>query len=416
MDRLLINGGHRLEGELAVHSAKNCVLALLAACVMATRPVTLFNCPKITDILNMTKIIEALGGKIYWEKDDLTVDCSVLTGNEIPSSYAKEIRSSLFLMGPIIGRLKHAKAAFPGGCDIGIRPIDLHLKGLRALNIDIEETGGFLYCNGENAEGNDIHLDFPSVGATENIMMAAVLAKGRTIITNAAKEPEITALQNFLNKMGAKISGAGSSTIIIEGVKKLEGCEFEPIPDRIVAGTYIIAAAITGGKLLVSNCVPDDITALLSKLEGCVSRLSNGEKSVYIECSKRPDAISLVETSPYPGFPTDLQAQILALETVSKGTSVIVENIFETRYKHVSELTKMGADITVRDRLALVRGVERLKSAEVNAYDLRGGAALVLAGLNAEGVTVVNNAKHIDRGYFMLDKALNSVGADIRRI
>lgn len=405
-----------MEGELAVHSAKNCVLALLAACVMATRPVTLFNCPKITDILNMTKIIEALGGKIYWEKDDLTVDCSVLTGNEIPSSYAKEIRSSLFLMGPIIGRLKHAKAAFPGGCDIGIRPIDLHLKGLRALNIDIEETGGFLYCNGENAEGNDIHLDFPSVGATENIMMAAVLAKGRTIITNAAKEPEITALQNFLNKMGAKISGAGSSTIIIEGVKKLEGCEFEPIPDRIVAGTYIIAAAITGGKLLVSNCVPDDITALLSKLEGCVSRLSNGEKSVYIECSKRPDAISLIETSPYPGFPTDLQAQILALETVSSGTSVIVENIFETRYKHVSELTKMGADITVRDRLALVRGVNRLKSAEVNAYDLRGGAALVLAGLNAEGVTVVNNAKHIDRGYFMLDKALNSVGADIRRI
>ena len=416
MDRLLINGGHRLEGELAVHSAKNCVLALLAACVLATRPVTLFNCPKITDIINMTKIIEALGGKIFWEKDDLTVDCSVLTGNEIPSSYAKEIRSSLFLMGPIIGRLKHAKAVFPGGCDIGIRPIDLHLKGLRALNIDIEETGGFLYCNGENARGNDIHLDFPSVGATENIMMAAVLAKGKTTITNAAKEPEIAALQKFLNKMGAKIAGAGSSTIVIEGVKKLDGCEFEPIPDRIVAGTYIIAAAITGGKLLVSNCVPDDITALLSKLENCVSRLNVGENSVYIECLKRPDAISLIETSPYPGFPTDLQAQILALETVSSGTSVIVENIFETRYKHVSELTKMGADITVRDRLALVRGVNRSKSAEVNACDLRGGAALVLAGLNAEGVTVVNNAKHIDRGYFMLDKALNSVGADIRRI
>lgn len=416
MDRLLINGGHRLEGELAVHSAKNCVLALLAACVLATRPVTLFNCPKITDIINMTKIIEALGGKIFWEKDDMTVDCSVLTGNEIPSSYAKEIRSSLFLMGPIIGRLKHAKAVFPGGCDIGIRPIDLHLKGLRALNIDIEETGGFLYCNGENARGNDIHLDFPSVGATENIMMAAVLAKGKTTITNAAKEPEIAALQKFLNKMGAKIAGAGSSTIVIEGVKKLDGCEFEPIPDRIVAGTYIIAAAITGGKLLVSNCVPDDITALLSKLENCVSRLNVGENSVYIECLKRPDAISLIETSPYPGFPTDLQAQILALETVSSGTSVIVENIFETRYKHVSELTKMGADITVRDRLALVRGVNRLKSAEVNACDLRGGAALVLAGLNAEGVTVVNNAKHIDRGYFMLDKALNSVGADIRRI
>ena len=311
MDRLLINGGHRLEGELAVHSAKNCVLALLAACVLATRPVTLFNCPKITDIINMTKIIEALGGKIFWEKDDLTVDCSVLTGNEIPSSYAKEIRSSLFLMGPIIGRLKHAKAVFPGGCDIGIRPIDLHLKGLRALNIDIEETGGFLYCNGENARGNDIHLDFPSVGATENIMMAAVLAKGKTTITNAAKEPEIAALQKFLNKMGAKIAGAGSSTIVIEGVKKLDGCEFEPIPDRIVAGTYIIAAAITGGKLLVSNCVPDDITALLSKLENCVSRLNVGENSVYIECLKRPDAISLIETSPYPGFPTDLQAQFL---------------------------------------------------------------------------------------------------------
>lgn len=416
MDRLLIRGGRRLDGEIAVHSAKNCVLALLAACVLATRPVTLLNCPRINDIINMTKIIESLGGKVSWECNNLTIDCSSLSNTEIPSSYAKEIRSSLFLIGPILGRLRQAKAVFPGGCDIGIRPIDLHLKGLRALNIKIDESGGFLYCNGENITGNDIHLDFPSVGATENIMMAAVLAKGRTTITNAAKEPEIKALENFLNKMGAKITGAGSSTIVIDGVKKIGGCEFEPIPDRIVAGTYIIAAAIAGGKLLVSNCNPNDLTALISKLEGCVTCLKVGVNNLYIECNRRPTSISLIETLPYPGFPTDLQAQILALETVSNGTSIIVENIFETRYKHVSELTKMGADITVRDRLALIRGVERLKSAEVNACDLRGGAALVLAGLNADGTTIVNNAKHIDRGYFMLDEALNSVGADIRRM
>ena len=416
MEKLIIDGGVKLSGELEVYSAKNCVLALLAASVLTEKNVVIHNCPKITDVLNMIKILESLGSVVIWHGDTIVIDSSNISRFEIPSNYAKEIRSSLFLMGSLLSRFKKTKAAFPGGCDIGIRPIDLHLKGFRALNVTVKEEGGHIICNGQHARGGRIHLDFPSVGATENIMLAAILLKGKTTITNAAKEPEVVALQDFLNAMGAKVKGAGTDQIEIDGVKKLGAVEFTPIPDRIVAGTYLIAGAITHGELLIKNCCPKHLEALTDKLKNAVSKIAVFEKDIYIKADGDIISVPLTETQPYPGFPTDLQAQTLALQTVSKGSGIMVENIFETRYKHVAELTKMGANIVVKDKIALVRGVKNLHGAEVTAHDLRGGAALVLAGLCAVGRTEISDIKHIDRGYLNFDGALRSVGAKIERI
>lgn len=415
MEKLLIEGGISLSGEMEVHSAKNCVLALLAASILTDKQVVIYKCPKIVDVMNMLKILECLGSKVLWQDDTLILDGSNLNSYEIPSVYAKEIRSSQFLMGALLSRFKKTKASFPGGCDIGIRPIDLHLKGFRALNIDVKEEGGYLLCDGENAKGATVHLDFPSVGATENIILAAVTLEGKTTITNAAKEPEIVALQDFLNLMGAKVSGAGNHVIEIEGVSKLNGVEFTPIPDRIVAGTYLIAGAITHGELLIKNCYPRHMESLIDKLKYAVPKIRVYKDSVYIQAKGDILSIPMTETQPYPGFPTDMQAQVLALQTVSKGSALIVENIFETRYKHVPELTKMGANIVVKDKVVLVRGVKRLHGAEVCAYDLRGGAALVLAGLCANGITEVSDVKHIDRGYLNFDENLRMVGARIIR-
>jgi len=415
MEKLLIEGGISLSGEMEVHSAKNCVLALLAASILTDKQVVIYKCPKIVDVMNMLKILECLGSKVLWQDDTLILDGSSLNSYEIPSVYAKEIRSSQFLMGALLSRFKKTKASFPGGCDIGIRPIDLHLKGFRALNIEVNEEGGYLLCNGENATGANLHLDFPSVGATENIILASVTLKGKTTITNAAKEPEIVALQDFLNLMGAKVSGAGSHIIEIEGVSKLNGVEFTPIPDRIVAGTYLIAGAITHGELLVKNCQPKHMESLLDKLKYAVPKIRVYEDSVYIQAKGDIMSIPMTETQPYPGFPTDMQAQVLALQTISKGSALIVENIFETRYKHVPELTKMGANIVVKDKVVLIRGVKRLHGAEVCAHDLRGGAALVLAGLCANGLTEISDVKHIDRGYLNFDENLRMVGAKIIR-
>ena len=400
MEKLLIDGGIRLSGELEVHSAKNCVLALLAASILTDKQVVIYKCPQITDVLNMIKILEHIGSKVFWQGDTLIIDGSSINSFEIPSNYAKEIRSSQFLMGALLSRFKKTKASFPGGCDIGIRPIDLHLKGFRALNIDVVEEGGYLLCDGSKAKGGRIHLDFPSVGATENIILASVLLQGKTIITNAAKEPEIVALQDFLNLMGAKVKGAGTDFVEIEGVKKLNGVEFTPIPDRIVAGTYLIAGAITHGELLVKNCQPKHIVALTDKLKFAVSEIKVYSDCIYIKADTDNLSVPITETQPYPGFPTDLQAQILTLQTVSKGSALIVENIFETRYKHVPELTKMGANIVVKDKVVLVRGVKKLHGAEVNAHDLRGGAALVLAGLCASGRTEICDIKHINQGKY----------------
>ena len=391
MDKFQINGGVALDGEIEIYSAKNSVLALLAASILTDEQVVIHSCPKIGDVYSMIKILESLGCRIIWQNDSVVIDSSNADKYEIPQSYGKEIRSSIFMLGSILGRFRKAKAVFPGGCDIGLRPIDLHLKGLRELNIEVKEHGANIICSAENARGKKIHLDFPSVGATENIMLAGVLIKGKTVICNAAKEPEIVCLQDMLCKMGAKVSGAGTGTIEIEGVKKLKGVEFTPISDRIVAGTYLIAAAMTKGKVYIKNCRPNDLTSLISKLNGVACDILSNDDSILVKGYDRPQSVLMVETSPYPGFPTDLQAQILALQTVSQGTSMIVENIFETRFKHVGELIKMGAEIVVKDRYAIVRGVPKLYGTQVFAHDLRGGAALVLAGLAAEGSTTVEN-------------------------
>lgn len=413
MSKYIVNGGRKLNGAVRVLGAKNSVLPLLAASILTDDTVVLNNCPDISDVSNMIKMLQAMGVKVDREGNSIIIESNKIESYVISSDLAREVRSSLFLLGPILGKLKKGKASYPGGCDIGLRPIDIHIKGLRELNVEINERMGYIECDGTNMHGADIMLDYPSVGATENIMMAAVTAKGETIIRNVAKEPEIIDLQNMLVKMGAKIKGAGESLIYIEGVEKLHGTEYTPIPDRIVAGTYIIACAICGGKIEVIGVEPEHISSLLAKLSKTTCNIDIGNDRIYISSDKRLKSFGYVETMPYPGFPTDLQAQTVALESVSAGTSVIVENIFETRFKHVPELIKMGASITVKGGTAFVRGVEKLHGANVRAYDLRGGAALVLASLKAEGTTIINDIHHIERGYERLDEKLNLLGADI---
>lgn len=415
-EKLIIEGGNPLHGEITVDTSKNAVLPILAACILNSGKTTLHNIPKITDVEKMLNILITLGCKCAWVGNTLTIDSSKARGWEIPPDLAREIRSSIFMLGSILSRFRVAKVSFPGGCDIGIRPIDLHLKGLRALNAIIKEEHGFIMCDGSRMSGSIIHLDYPSVGATENLMMASVLTKGTTVIRNAAKEPEIIDFQNFINTMGGKVSGAGTSTITIEGTETLNDCEYTPMSDRIVAGTYLIACGMCGGKIKVNNTQSEYLYALISKLRdsGCILNISSS--SIEIQAPERPLSAQIVETLPYPGFPTDLQAPMTAMQTIADGTCMIIENLFETRFKHCPELVKMGANITVRDRMAIVRGVQKLQGAEVCAMDLRGGAALVLAGLAAQGTSIVNNVYHIDRGYLNIEKNFNTLGAKIKRV
>ena len=424
MEKFLIKGGKKLGGATKISSAKNAFLPILAGCVLCEKPILLHNCPKYVDIVNMVKILENLGAKTtpfsssgeIENNCDLLVDCSNLFNPTISHELASVLRSSIFSLGSILGRFKKAKVAYPGGCEIGARPIDLHIKGLRALNVKISDKHGFLTCDGRNMKGGIVNLDFPSVGATENIMLAAVLTKGTTKIINAAKEPEIVDLANFLNTLGAKVFGAGTSTILVEGVEKLGGGEYTPIPDRIIAGTYLIAGIMAGGEIELNNFRIDHNQALFEKLKNLNVRLKYKNGKINVKSEGKIKAIPKIETSPYPGFPTDLQSQILAMQTISKGASIVVENLFETRFKNVPELVKMGANITVKDRTAVVNGVEKLYGASVNATDLRGGVGLVLAGLVAEGYTTVNKIHHIDRGYYKIEEELTKLGADIKRV
>ncbi len=416
MEKYIVNGGNRLFGCVDVQTAKNSVLPILAATVLTDEKVVLQNVPSITDVNNMIKILACLGCKATFASKNVEIDSSCADSHEIPSELARELRSSVFLLGSVISRFHRAKIAYPGGCDIGLRPVDLHLNGLRRLGVKISETNGYITCECDRLTGDEIMLDCPSVGATENIMLAAVKAEGTTVIKNAAREPEIEDLQRFLNCIGADVSGAGSGTIVINGVEKLGGATFLPICDRIEAGTFLIATAMCGGEIQL-NCINAELlSSLLHKLRenGCKIRLKDDK---ILMCSqRRPSSVRSVETQPYPGFPTDLQAQMTALCCVCRGHSIITENLFETRYKYVPELKKMGADVTVIDRKAFVRGVEKLKGAEVVAYDLRGGAALVLAALAAEGRSEILNISHIDRGYSDFEYKLRSLGADIVRV
>ena len=416
MDKYIIDGGEKLYGRVQIHSAKNTVLPLLAASVLTDEPVKIRGVPAINDVENMLRILSEVGCAIKRQKDCAIIDSSNAVSHEIPARLTKELRSSVFMLGSVLTRFRRAKISYPGGCDIGLRPIDLHLSGLKRLGVEIVEKDGFIHCEANKLTGAEILLDFPSVGATENIILAAVKAEGVTVIRNAAKEPEILDLQRFLNAMGAKVRGAGGGTVVIEGVKKLHGVDYVPIGDRIEAGTYLIAAATCGGEIETSGVPLENIAALLHKLRENGCKIYAKNDNIILWSDGRLKSVDLVETMPFPGFPTDMQAQYSALCTTVKGSTLVVENLFETRYRYAAELRRMGADITVRGRAALIRGVEKLHGACVTAGDLRGGAALVIAGLKAEGQTTVVDLFHIDRGYADMEGKLRKLGAKIKRV
>lgn len=415
MAKLIINGGARLEGELSIQGAKNAALPVFAAALLTEEPVTIYNWPAISDVYYMLSILEHIGAYVEYEKDKLIIDTQRALRWEMPDKLAKEIRSSIFMMGPILARFKMARFTYPGGCEIGTRPIDLHLQGLKNLGVNVTEAGGHIICEGKKLHGGDIHLDYPSVGATENLMMAATLAPGNTVIRNAAREPEIIELQNVLNMMGSNVKGAGTSNVYIEGRSRLGGFNYTCIPDRIVAGTFMVAAVVTEGKITLKNVIPEHLFAITAKLREAGAHIKTYEDAITVEGEGRPKEMHLIETGPYPGFPTDLQAQMCTAASIAKGTSIIVESVFDNRFKHVSELNRMGANIVTKNNVAIIKGVDKLQGAEVTAMDLRGGAALALAGLCAEGRTIIDQAKIIDRGYETFESELGSLGADIRR-
>lgn len=416
MDNYHISGGKTLEGEYSLKGAKNAVLPILAATIITGSTSKIENSPDLTDVRTMVAILQEMGCKVKWEDDSITVDSSSVDTFIIPKQLMKEIRSSVFLMGPTLARCGQVKLSYPGGCAIGSRPIDIHLSALRLLGVNISEKDGLLECKAERLVGADIPLDFPSVGATENAMMAAVMAEGQTRILNAAKEPEIIDLQNYLRACGADINGAGTGEIVVNGSKPLHGCSYKVIPDRIEGGTILAAVAMTGGKILLRDTIPDHMESITEKLEEAGCRINKEKKTVYLEAPKRLKAVKPFETLPYPGFPTDMQSQFVALMSKAEGTAYITETIFENRFKHIEELKKMGADIVIKDRTAIISGISALKGSDLTAMDLRGGASLVMAGLAAEGETIVRNISHIDRGYERFEITLNKLGADIKRV
>lgn len=416
MSKYIINGGNKLDGKLSIISSKNSVLPIIAGSIMCDEKVIIEKVPYISDVIVMLKMLNLLGVITKKYDNNVEINPNDIHTHSLPNNLTKEIRSSIFMLGPLLTKLKKAKVAYPGGCNIGLRPIDLHIKGLKALNVKINEEHGYIICDGSNMKPATIHLDFPSVGATENIMMAAVKLKGKTTIINPAKEPEIVDLQNFLNSMGAKISGAGSNIIEIEGVTKLHTTNYKPIPDRIITGTYLIGVAMTGGKIELENTNSQHLTILIDKLKSIACKVNVKYDKIYLQSSGKLKAFGEISTSPYPGFPTDLQPQMLTLATTLKGISIIEENLFETRFKHVPELQKMGAEIILKDKYAIVKGSSKLEGAEVYATDLRAGSALVLAGLKANGYTTVNDIHYIERGYVDLDKDFNKLGADIKKV
>ncbi len=416
MDKYVIDGGRRLFGAVALQSAKNSVLPLLAASILTEKRVVIRDTPQISDVLCMAQILRELGADVRFSGGNTIIESADATSHEISSVLTGELRSPVFMLGSLLTRFHRALIAYPGGCDIGLRPIDLHLNALKQLGVGISERDGCIFCECEKLRGAEILLDFPSVGATENIMLAAVKAEGRTVLAGAAKEPEIVDLQNFLNAMGAKVAGAGSDVIEIEGVQELGSVTYKPMKDRIEAGTFLIACAVCGGEVETSGLKGENLRLLLHKLRENGCKIHTKNDKIRIESSGRLRCNRRIETMPFPGFPTDLQAQATALNAGADGGALIVENLFETRFKYVPELQKMGADIQVKGRNAFVRGVRKLHGASVVAGDLRGGAALVIAALGAEGRTEVLDLSHIDRGYADFRGKLKSLGAEIRRV
>lgn len=413
MDRFIVTGEVQLKGTVRIGGAKNAALPIMAAAVLCPGTSVIHDVPDLSDIKAMQKILVLLGAKVTREGTTLIIDTKALNPVAIPEYLMREMRASVFLMGSLLGRFKEVSLSYPGGCAIGPRPIDLHIKALKKLGAVVEESHGLISVKAAQLRGGEVMFDFPSVGATENAIMAAALAEGLTIIRNAAREPEIIDLQNFLNKMGAKISGAGTDTIRIRGVKLLFPAEHTVMPDRIEAGTFLLAGAITGGDVTVENISTETLFALLDKLSGLGAGLVLGNDFIRIRAKELCGAD--IKTLPFPGFPTDLQAPMLSLLTIAKGCSMITETIFENRFQHVDQLVRMGANIRVEGRSAVIRGVASLTGAEVEAFDLRAGGALVLAALAARGVSEIKSIHHIDRGYEKLEEKLQSLGAKIIR-
>lgn len=418
MGKFIIEGGKRLEGKISLQGSKNSALPVLAATVAAKGVNVIHNCPFISDVRATVKILEHLGCKVKFENSTVTVDSTNINSTEIPEDIMRKMRSSIIFLGPLLSRTTKACVGFPGGCEIGLRPIDLHISAMKSLGVTVVEDGGMLCCECfGRMKAARILLAFPSVGATENIMISAATAKGTTVILNAAREPEVCDLARFLNSCGARIYGAGQSTVRIEGVEKLHPCEHTVIPDRIAASTYMACTAVTGGSVTLDGVIPEHLDCVIPAFEtaGCDFKIF--KNSLNINAPMKLKNFKKIKTMPYPGFPTDSQALIMAAASVAKGTSIFVENIFESRFRHVPELNRLGAHITVEDnRVAVVEGVSALFGAPVTATDLRGGCALVVAGLAAQGVTTVSVIDHIDRGLEKPEIYLTALGAEIKRI
>jgi UDP-N-acetylglucosamine 1-carboxyvinyltransferase len=417
LQKIIINGGIKLKGEVKISGAKNAALPIMAASLLTQAECVIHNVPKLMDVATMGKLISYLGAEVKGieENNTISINTKALVKCDAPYDLVKTMRASVLVLGPLIVRCGEAKVSLPGGCAIGARPINLHLMGLEKMGAEIKLEHGYVWLKAKRLKGAKIYLDISTVTGTENLMMAAALAKGATVIENAACEPEVVDLSNFLNKMGAKVSGAGTDVITIEGVDSLKGTEYRVMPDRIEAGTYAAASAITEGDVLLKDCAPKHLDAVISKLRETGAEVTEEADSMRVKRKGRLKA-SDVKTLPYPGFPTDMQAQFMALMSIAEGTSIIKETIFENRFTHVSELKRMGADIKIQGNTAVVKGSARLSGAPVMATDLRASASLIIAGIAAEGETEISRIYHLDRGYEMIEEKMSALGAKIKRV
>ncbi|MBO1004782.1 UDP-N-acetylglucosamine 1-carboxyvinyltransferase [Pseudogracilibacillus auburnensis] len=416
MEKIIVRGGKRLNGTVKVEGAKNAVLPVIAASLLASEGKSIIrDVPQLSDVYTIGEVLRHLNADVQYSNKTIIVDASNELNIEAPFEYVRKMRASVLVMGPLLARRGKARVALPGGCAIGSRPIDLHLKGFEAMGAKVRVENGFIEATASKLTGAKIYLDFPSVGATQNIMMAAVVAEGTTVLENCAKEPEIVDLANYLNAMGAIVKGAGTGTIRIEGVTKLYGCDHTIIPDRIEAGTFMVAAAITGGDVLVEGAVPEHLSSVVAKLEEMGVKIIEEDNGLRVIGPEKLKSID-IKTMPHPGFPTDMQSQMMALLVNAEGTSVITETVFENRYMHVEEFRRMNSDIKIEGRSVIITGPGDLQGAEVSATDLRAAAALIIAGLSADGYTRVTELKHLDRGYLDFHLKLQALGADIERV
>ncbi len=414
MGRYRVEGGYPIYGEIETRGSKNGVLPILAAVLLTESETILHHCPLISDFFLTLEILKSLGCRIKREGRTVIIDASYANKSHIENDIVQKMRSSIIFMGALVGKYGEACIGYPGGCEIGVRPIDLHLKAFREMGVTIRDEKGFIYCTSQTIIGSKINLDYPSVGATENILLLAAKAQGRTTIYNSACEPEIVELANFLNACGAKITGAGTDCITIDGVQRMHGAEYAVFPDRIEAGTFLCAAAITGGEMHLKRVAPEDMRQTILRLAEVGCKIIEGQNEIYLKAPKILRPVDIIHTGPYPGFPTDMQPQMMSVLTLARGTSIISETVFEARFKHIAELCRLGADIHVEGQTAVIKGVKKLQGCYVSGRDLRGTAALILAGLIAEGETVVENSHYVERGYEELEKALTLLGAKIR--